>query len=508
MLNYKLVVIFYFIAMLINLGSIREVYGVDEEIAEKACQPNRKKDLQVHSKRSSSAFFAEESAHISSIDHAPSLIVPAEAGSERVSKLMRVTPSQANSPRSDKRVGIVEDASVHSKMSASVTPVSIGEVVDDEADDLFDINEETRAYLSSQGKSKKDILLASIANRALYKEMREDPDASPSKLTLDLSQVSPAKLAAFKGVGGTEKELLEALLVMKKERPQPIVHPEFVQDGTLYSPAGKLVFSSRREMQQARSASVVRKLDYASHIIPITPETAAERKEREVRQYNTFLEQEKLRGKSEDDLKKELQLEQDTFGEYLIYVKRRKIELGADDSSNEESNEEDESDIDTAPEAGLAAVEADDIEDKAEEIGSSVQKITKGELETRFEQLVAKKLTHFSVEGYDLYFSPKTLDLDRIQKDGYTNREAMMMGRTPIGSDGKLMNYHHLTHYDAKTHKSKSIIILISHNLHKGCSGLLHFGAQTYRLPRQRVDRLKFDPAREAFNRAIVKVLQ
>jgi hypothetical protein len=79
------------------------------------------------------------------------------------------------------------------------------------------------------------------------------------------------------------------------------------------------------------------------------------------------------------------------------------------------------------------------------------------------------------------------------------------LGKSPIGPDGKPMNFHHLTHYDFKTHRTTSIIVLLTDSHHKEFSGLWHFGTKTYRLPRKRVARHLFNPARQEFNRALIQ---
>jgi hypothetical protein len=359
-------------------------------------------------------------------------------------------------------------------------------------------------FFREKHKSEKDIVMAAIVNEMLHHEMRPDPLSGSEFSRLDYSLIPPMLKNEFMRLGGTLEELHNAVELTKRARPSPIRNPAYgkTEEGKsdFYSPAGKAVLG-RRDLNDARQKGVVRKLDLGAHIVPVTPETAEERLAREERQYRAFVESEKGRGKSENQLKKELQSELELFQDYLNYVKRRKLENGVEGEEVDLSDDDEDNNI-----PQVTPTEIDD--DDGGEIETLASKITKRELEEQFEKLVGKHLIHLVVDGYDLYFSKDTLDLNRIQKDGLSNRDAMKdLERTPIGADGKPMNYHHLTHYDAKTHKTKSIILLITDNLHKRYSGLLHFGAQTYRLPKNRVDRKKFNTARDKFNTEIVKAL-
>ena len=117
-------------------------------------------------------------------------------------------------------------------------------------------------------------------------------------------------------------------------------------------------------------------------------------------------------------------------------------------------------------------------------------------------------MTRLDIEGYEIYFSKETLDIDREDPDGVSNKDIMKLGCCPIGADGKSMNFHHLTHYDFETHKIRSIIVVITEYLHKTYSGNLHFGEKTYQdLPRKKVNRCSWNDVRPEFNKAIIKHL-
>lgn len=136
------------------------------------------------------------------------------------------------------------------------------------------------------------------------------------------------------------------------------------------------------------------------------------------------------------------------------------------------------------------------------------KKITRNQIEDSFYNFVANQLEHVTVEGYTIYFSLETLDMDRENSIGETNLDLMKLGFCPIGSDGQPMNYHHLTHHDYATHKGGSIIVLLSDDLHTKCSGVLHFGKNTYlNLPRKKVERNLFSEYRISFNKKIADSL-
>lgn len=374
-----------------------------------------------------------------------------------------------------------------------------------------DFSQQTIEVLRGLGIDEKAIMLARLTNSCLYTEMRIPSDLSKSGFTLNFGLLSPGKKIAFEQLGGTEKELHDTVRLLKEERPSPIRNPEYGSKQWVYSPAAR-VSLKRAEVSLARKSKAVRTLPFSAHIAPTRVETLTERSEREARQRKEFLAAELLRGKSEQNLEHELNQERVIFKDYLEYVQARKQELGngdiLEDLDEEDQGEEDQGEEDIG---GNAEVEEEWVDDEPEAVAvveSQGGKMTKSELEEKFIELAAPHLTHMNMNGYDLYFSRETLDLTRVQKTGHTNAEVMiLLAKTPIGADGKPMNFHHLTHYDFYTHKTKSIIVLLTDSNHKEFSGLWHFGKTTFRLPLKRVTRSLFNRARQSFNKEIVKKL-
>ena len=113
--------------------------------------------------------------------------------------------------------------------------------------------------------------------------------------------------------------------------------------------------------------------------------------------------------------------------------------------------------------------------------------------------------------SYKLYFSMISLDLERRDAKGRTNRQRLTnLGLCPIGPDHFEMNYHHLTHHDALSHKCESVIVLITKTLHNDFSGSLHFREGAYQdLPRVDLDRAAFRQVRSTlFGPAIVEAIE
>lgn len=311
---------------------------------------------------------------------------------------------------------------------------------------------------------------------------------------VDLTKVTPEKLQNFKNLGGTTPELRKQFVALRNDR-SPIRNTILFPPSTpeIFSPVARRVLHSRDTMRKAREMKAVVSLPPDAHRKPAIEETEEERLARKAAQEKDFLEAEQRRGKIPGDLKAEMRREFEIWQDHLNYIKMRKAQLSGEEESvmDDIADEEDEEDDAEMKEA---------IPEKEEK----VRKIRKGEIEDAFLKFVAPHLEHLEVNGYDLYFTKDTLDFERINSRGITNRENMQSGNCPIGSDKELMNFHHLTHYDFATHKIKSIVVLITYTLHTKYSGCFHFGRTTYRdLPRKKVERLLFNAERKTFNRAI-----
>jgi len=322
---------------------------------------------------------------------------------------------------------------------------------------------------------------------------RKKPRTDEGNEVVDLTLITPEKIKDFKNSGGSTPELREKFVSLRRERP-PIRNIILFPPSTLeiFSPVARQVLP-RNIIGKARNAGAVVSLPMIAHLEPIIEETEEERAERKAQQEKDFLEAEQRRGKVPENLKAEMRKEFEIWQDHLNYIQMRKIQL-----SGEEEAVMDEVDADGEDDTDI------DMEEIIEKKEEKARKIRKGEIEDSFLKFVAPHLEHLEVNGYDLYFTKETLDFERTDSKGVTNHDNMQRGECPIGSDYKRMNFHHLTHYDFATHKSRSIIVLITHTLHTMYSGRLHFGRTTYRdLPRKIVDRLLFSPERRTFNEAI-----
>lgn len=136
------------------------------------------------------------------------------------------------------------------------------------------------------------------------------------------------------------------------------------------------------------------------------------------------------------------------------------------------------------------------------EAESTGQRFGRDDMILAFDELVAP---HYKIldlgNGYKVFYSPETLDLDRENDVGETNLVILLRGGCPIGHDGKPMNFHHFTLHDFATHGSSygvTYLILISEKLHTEYSGALHPPKSVYKhVPRTRVLRPGFDPIRQ-----------
>lgn len=385
---------------------------------------------------------------------------------------------------------------------------SLTEIQGDENDSdsdipfVHDYPESTRQVLANNGLNEKGIVLAAILNSSLHKDMRSPLDP----VVINYSALSPAKVKHFFKLGGTILELQKAVQELKTNRPEPIVNPDFKKE-QLFTPVSKVLLS-RTETAKVKKAGVLQSLPATAHVIDQVKLSSAESEALKQAEYAKFIALELIRGNTEDHLKAEMQRENNIFAPYLSYIEARKKELGGDSEIVDDESEDDSEGVleDTkAPDVDAAS---NNFETPEEAETNYTGRFTKSELETKFEEFTKGHLTHINVCGYDVYFSRDMIDLARMQKTGYSNEDIMQeLGGTPIGADGRPMNYHHLTHYDHLTHRTKSIIVLLSGTLHQEKSGLWHFSRATYRLPITRVKRNLFDPTRKFFNKAIVKLL-
>lgn len=371
----------------------------------------------------------------------------------------------------------------------------------------------------SEVKAQEVLILSSALHEEMRTEKGTDIKSTVKELDLNYTMISANKLHAFEELGGDINVFEQNCRVLKSLVTSPIRNPKY-HPGALYSPAARVAGIPRWQIEQGRLENIIRSLPVDFRIAPTAPETPEEREERKKQQLIDFLEMEKVRGKiSEKEISKileqkgaqkwkeasaEIKREIELWQDHLNYIDMRKKQLLIGDSEllGEDEFQDDDSFVYSVLEvAEDAEVDILDVQRKEKK----VRKIRKAEIEDSFENFVSGKLIFLKVEGYDLWFS-KGIDLDRTDANGDTNLERMTRGLCPIGADGETMNFHHLTHYDFKTHKIKSIIVPLTEYVHGIYSGKLHFGRNTYQdLPRTKVNRNEWNKVRLQFNKSIAE---
>lgn len=137
----------------------------------------------------------------------------------------------------------------------------------------------------------------------------------------------------------------------------------------------------------------------------------------------------------------------------------------------------------------------------------SLGRMRRSEVEDIFQAVFAPVYKVFFSEGYTVWYNPSFINLD-VEIEGRTNYERMESGLSPIGSDGCSMNLHHVTHYDALTHKTTSHLVLIHATTHlETYHNELHFEGHEFYLPRTPVERRLFDPMRAYLLQEMLKHL-
>lgn len=310
-----------------------------------------------------------------------------------------------------------------------------------------------------------------LLSQVLYKENR-DPELPPPSKKAKFSEeksgwkythhLSPTKVQQFTDLGGREEDLDSSCARLKKEHATPIKDTVQYSPTKVYVPIARAVGLSRHTIKEGISRNIFRELEPLAFVLPDEPpETETERLERHKREEEAFQEAEHKRGVIPEDLDKELQDELKIWKTYFSYMENRK---------------------------------------------NQPPKLRRSGIEDAFHKYVASQMESLQIGLYLVYFLRSTLDLHRENDYGETNQELMAEGKCPIGADGELMNYHHLTHHDSATHGlSSCIIVLITNTLHTKYSGVLHFGKSQYHLPPNKVDRGLFTPERMKFNKAIAQ---
>ncbi len=262
-------------------------------------------------------------------------------------------------------------------------------------------------------------------------------------------------------LGGKEKDLLNHLINLKK------THPKVINDKNLckvkLTPGYRLVLP-RKIISALKNKGEIQSLTDQAYVEPeiiLTPQQKAEIK---VETLKNFEAMEKASGKTKKELKDARGFETKAWANYFRHLESLKSEVGS----------------------------------------KKREKLTKVHLQEAFDASIKKHYDgYLKVSGYHVSYSTKTLELFRKGVDGKTNLERMREGSCPIGPDGKSMNLHHLTRYDAYTHKVSCEIVYLSETFHRSMHGPLHPADSVYRTPSKRVNRLLFGQARGEINKAI-----
>jgi hypothetical protein len=95
-------------------------------------------------------------------------------------------------------------------------------------------------------------------------------------------------------------------------------------------------------------------------------------------------------------------------------------------------------------------------------------KVTKGEYQQIFLQMVAPQYTFFKAGGSVVYYSFQTIDLNRQDGQGVTNRLRIKHKTAPVGHDGQPMELHHV-HFS-----HPGLLVFISSSFHQDFTRVLH----------------------------------
>ncbi len=258
----------------------------------------------------------------------------------------------------------------------------------------------------------------------------------------------------------------QEIIALKEKYSSPIRDPHLT--GKFLTPAARWALS-RLEIVEAKGSGLVESWPADATKEPYIPETEEEKTIRRRHKEELSIEAEKRRGKSTKELSKEFSAEAELWENHFTHIQLRKEEI----------------------------------------VTGTGKKIRRNEIIELFEEFVMPNYQMLEIEGYEVYFSLFSLDLARSDLEGLSNLDRLKNSLCPIGADGETMNYHHLTHHDAKTHQGRSIVVLITQKLHTQFSGSLHFCESTYRdLPGTPVNRPEFKKARNEFGLKIAEYIE
>jgi|GEM_PF-4386354 len=293
-----------------------------------------------------------------------------------------------------------------------------------------------------------------LLNESMFMDLGKDPQKWISLLPQNTYEY-------YVKLGGNEGNLLGHLINLKKANPKVIKDPKY--RSVRITPGYRLVLP-RHMMRTLKTKGEIQSLTDQAYVEPEIILTEDERKAIKAETLKKFKEMEKASGKTEQDLKDERDFEPKTWANYFSYLDSLKSEVAS----------------------------------------KKREKLTKLHLQEAFAASIKEHYDgYLKVDNYHVSYSTKTLDLSRKDSLSRTNLERMREGMCPIGPDGASMNLHHLTRYDAYTHKVSCEIIYLSETFHRTMHGPLHPADSVYRSPSKRVNRLLFAQARSEINMAI-----
>lgn len=363
------------------------------------------------------------------------------------------------------------------------------------------------------GVTPEDAATIQLLNGIHYLDERYD---SPREI--DLRKQTPTKkqkIDFLRDRGMSSPNIRSKMHLFKKENPHPI------RDVTNYprrddypgSPSTRQVMS-RLGIKEARQQLYIIPIPPLAYVEHVEPETPTERETRKARQKAEF--------KAQFEAKETARLNE-SFGQMAEEGVAAVTKHHQDEMTEALSHFKEYFEYLEAKKARyIAYLEAKKAFGKKRTKGAKLMKEEKmrwPDAVGAFNQYVAPLMTRVEVEGYEVYFSLKTLDFNRIHMGtGLKNYEAMRLGSTPTGADGSAMNFHHVTQLDLHVHDVKIDedakdaqegpfkLVLIPYFLHSEYSGCLHFDGATYVLPRAEIDRAAFGRSRIQINKKLVEL--
>gem|GEM_PF-3537394 len=323
-------------------------------------------------------------------------------------------------------------------------------------------------WVQEFGITPKDMAELQILNASFWAEV-------PDRENINPQQITPTKTQKYYAHGGTSREIESSIQHLKKLFPNRVQNKDFVRsDLIISSPAAREILS-RENVKKARKLDLVSPLPPIAFVEQVEPETKEQRRVRKERQKAEFEAAEAQQGNFPQQLSEELADALEPWKPYFAYIQMKKTKY----------------------------------------LEGHGNKLRWPDLVGAFLKYVAPYMTCVEIDGYEVYFSLKTLKFKRNGQRNLLNHESMAQGLCPIGADGQTMNYHHVTKLDRHVHQvqidedTKKAqegpykIVLIPGTIHTEFSGLLHCEDGTYILPHNEINRSLFGNSRQEFNKTL-----